>query len=81
MRLKWIVYDLVSNPLTKTAKDAILLHSMRQIIYFSDDIHKKLKTYIKVKYGKHRAMSFVVQQAVVEFLKREEDRDKGTKKG
>ncbi len=54
---------------------------MRQIIYFSDDIHKKLKTHIKAKYGEHRAMSFVVQQAVVEFLKREEDREKKTKEG
>ncbi len=47
---------------------------MRHQIYFSDETSQKLRNYVKVKYGKHRALSLVVQQAVDEFLKSEKDR-------
>ena len=47
---------------------------MRHQIYFSDETSQKLRNYVKAKYGKHRALSLVVQQAVDEFLKSEKDK-------
>jgi len=59
--------------LTKALTGIILYHSMskRQIIHFEDEAHQQLRDYVTAKYGKHRAISFVVQQAVVQFLERE----------
>ena len=45
--------------------------SRRQIVHFSDETHQYLRDYVTAKYGKHRAISFVVQQAVDQFLERE----------
>ena len=44
---------------------------MRHQIYLNDETSQKLKDYAKTKYGKHRAISIIVQQAVDEFLERE----------
>ena len=51
----------------------MICHSMnrRQIIHFSDETYQNLRDYVTVKYRKHRAISFVVQLAVVQFLERE----------
>ena len=43
----------------------------RQIIYFTEETFEMLKTYIQIKHGRHRAMSITVQQAVKEFLERD----------
>lgn len=40
-------------------------------IYFTEDSLKELKEYLKAKYGKHKALSLIVQLAVTEFLERE----------
>jgi len=54
--------------------------SGRQIIHFSDEAHQYLRDYVTAEYGKHRAISFVVQQSVGQFLEREkvarEEREK-----
>lgn len=47
---------------------------MRHQIYFSDETSQELRNYVKAKYGEHRALSLVVQQAVDEFLKSEKDK-------
>uniref|UniRef100_A0A6M3XTP5 Uncharacterized protein n=1 Tax=viral metagenome TaxID=1070528 RepID=A0A6M3XTP5_9ZZZZ len=39
-------------------------------IYFTDDIWKKLKEYLERKHGKHRVLSATVQEAVKEYLAR-----------
>ena len=46
-----------------------MCHSMceKQIIHFSDEAYQHLRNYVTTKYGKHRAISFVVQQAAVQF--------------
>jgi len=74
------VYDHLPRSILSITKSIMVCVSMRQIIYFNDEIYQKLRDYVKMKYGKHRAISFVVGQAVAEFLKREADRDKKTKK-
>ena len=45
--------------------------SRKQIIHFTDEAYQHLRDYVTVKYGKHRAISFVAQQAVEQFLERE----------
>lgn len=39
-------------------------------IYFTDKTLDELRDYIKKRYDGHRAMSMIVQRAVVEFLRR-----------
>jgi len=39
-------------------------------IYFTEQVLKELKDYVEKKHGSHRAMSITVQQAVNEFLER-----------
>ena len=46
----------------------------RVAIIFTAETLKKLKDYISTKYGKRRAMSMTVEQAVKEYLTREEKR-------
>jgi len=45
--------------------------SKRQIIHFSDETYQNLRDYVTAEYGKHRAISFIVQRAVGQFLERE----------
>ena len=44
----------------------------RQNIFFTEKTFKELKEFVIKKYGLHRAMSLTVDQAVTEFLKREQ---------
>ena len=46
----------------------------RVAIIFTAETLKELKNYITNKYGKRRAMSITVEQAVKEYLAREEKR-------
>lgn len=39
-------------------------------IYFTDDTLKELREFLEREYGKHRALSLTVQQAVKEYLDR-----------
>ncbi len=41
-------------------------------IYFTDKTHERLRNFVRNRFGGHRALSMVVQQAVVEYLDREE---------
>lgn len=43
-------------------------------IYFTMETLKELKEFIVKKHGTHKAMSITVQQAVKEFLEREEQK-------
>lgn len=44
----------------------------RQPIYLDQPVIDRLKSYTKEKYGKRRALSIVVQLAVVKYLNEEE---------
>lgn len=44
----------------------------RQNIYFTDDTLTRLRKFIRNKHGTHRAMSMTVQQAITEFLQRQD---------
>ncbi len=46
----------------------------RVAIIFTAKTLKRLKDYIETKYGKRRAMSMTVEEAVKEYLAREEKR-------
>lgn len=52
----------------------------RQPIYFDADVLSRLKNYTKGKYGGRRALSAVVQYAVVKFLDNEEKQISGKAK-
>ena len=41
-------------------------------IYLTNDIRDRLMNYVKQKYGSHRAISLTVQQAIREFLQRQD---------
>jgi len=43
-------------------------------IYFTDKTHDRLRNFVQDRFGSHRALSMVVQQAVEEYLDREERR-------
>ena len=64
---------LPQKVLTKASRGIKVCYSMnkRQIIHFSDETYQDFRDYVTAKYGKHRAKSFVVQQAVDQFLERE----------
>lgn len=51
----------------------------RQPIYFDKEVIDRLKIYTKQKYGNRRALSVVVQFAVVKYLNEEESKS-GKKK-
>lgn len=40
-------------------------------IYFTEEVHQRLKEYIAKNYSGHRAVSSTVQRAVKEFLEKE----------
>ena len=42
----------------------------RQIIYFTQETWDELKAYIEAKYGRPRAISITVEQAVRDFLEK-----------
>lgn len=46
----------------------------RQPIYFDKDVIDRLKHYTKQKYGNRRAISLVVQCAVVKYLDEEDSK-------
>lgn len=52
----------------------------RQPIYFDKDVIDRLKKHTKEKYGNRRALSLVVQQAVVKYLDEEEGKS-GKRRG
>ena len=52
----------------------------RQPIYFDKDVLDRLKEYCKNKYGNRRALSMVVQLAVVKFLNEEGSKSAKAKK-
>ena len=43
----------------------------RQIIYFTEETFKRLRRFTEARYGKQRAISITVEQAVKEFLERQ----------
>jgi len=53
---------------------------MRQPIYFDPEVLARLKNYTKERYGNRRALSAVVQHAVVRFLDNEEKQVSGKAK-
>jgi len=42
-------------------------------IYLSKDLRDELLSFIKLKYGNHHAISLTVQQAIKEFLRRQDN--------
>lgn len=52
---------------------------MRQLIYFDDDVFNRLRSYTRKKYGNKRAISAVVQNAVVIMLNQEDNKNAKTK--
>lgn len=44
----------------------------RADIYFTDKTWEELSAYVKAKYGERRMLSFVVEEAVKEYLARVE---------
>ena len=51
----------------------------RQLVYFDQSVIDRLKRYTKLKYGKRRALSIVVQLAVEKYLDEEENKSGKTK--
>ena len=41
-------------------------------IYFTDKTSERLRNFVRKRFGSHRALSMTVQQAVQEYLDREE---------
>ena len=40
-------------------------------IYLSKDLRDELLSYVRLKYGNHKAISLTIQQAVKDFLRRQ----------
>ncbi len=50
-------------------------------IYFTDKTQDRLRNFVQRRFGSHRALSIIVQQAVKEYLDREEAQEKVAKGG
>jgi len=50
-------------------------------IYFTDKTQNRLRNFVQSRFGSHRALSMIVQQAVEEYLNREEAQEKVVEKG
>ena len=50
-------------------------------IYLSKDLKDELVSYVKLKYGNHNAISLTVQQAIKEFLQRQDYNKLSAEKG
>lgn len=47
-------------------------------IYFTEETDKKLTKFVEERFGKHRAVSMIVQKAVEEYIERHEKSDSRT---
>lgn len=45
-------------------------------IYFTDKTRERLRNFVQRRFGSHRALSMIVQQAVEQYLDREEAQTK-----